>query len=132
MAVPGTHKGEHLPHDYPDWEGGVNKLYYGIQDPSLQEARVHLLMDEGDTVLFHPLLVHGSGVNRTSGYRKAISCHYATAEADFIDVKGTIQEKLAEETLAVLQKRFADVKLDYITFWKLRARLVRGEGGYDI
>ena len=54
MAVPGTHKGEHLEHDYPDWEGGVNKLYYGIQDPKLQEARVHLLMDEGDTVLFHP------------------------------------------------------------------------------
>ncbi|KAH9401356.1 hypothetical protein TYRP_016739 [Tyrophagus putrescentiae] len=121
VAVPGTHKGEHLEHDYPDWEGGVNKLYYGIQDPKLQESRVHLLMDEGDTAL-----VHGSGVNRTSGYRKAISCHYSTGEAEFIDVKGTIQEKLADETLAVFQKRFPAFKLDYITFWKLRARLVRG------
>ncbi|CAF3979392.1 unnamed protein product, partial [Rotaria sp. Silwood1] len=24
----------------------------------------------GDTVLFHPLLIHGSGTNRTSGFRK--------------------------------------------------------------
>ena len=80
------------------------------------------------------LLVHGSGVNRTSGYRKAISCHYATGEAEFIDVKGTIQEKLADETLAVFQKRFPAFQLDYKTFWKLRARLVRGEasGNYDI
>lgn len=30
----------------------------------------------GDTVFFHPILIHGSGPNRTQGLRKAISCHY--------------------------------------------------------
>lgn len=27
--------------------------------------KVYLEMDKGDTVFFHPLLVHGSGVNKT-------------------------------------------------------------------
>ncbi|CAJ0920839.1 unnamed protein product, partial [Mesorhabditis belari] len=31
----------------------------------------------GDTVFFHPILIHGSGTNRTTGFRKAISCHFA-------------------------------------------------------
>jgi hypothetical protein len=31
---------------------------------------------------------------RTTGYRKAISCHYTTADCDFINVAGTVQEEL--------------------------------------
>lgn len=27
-------------------------------------------MEKGDTVFFHPLLIHGSGINKTSGFRK--------------------------------------------------------------
>ena len=51
-------------------QGGVNKMYHGIQnfDPAL--PRQHLEMQAGDTVFFHPLLVHGSGTNRTAGFRK--------------------------------------------------------------
>jgi phytanoyl-CoA hydroxylase len=33
-------------------------------------------MAAGDTVFFHPLLVHGSGRNRSDGFRRAISAHY--------------------------------------------------------
>lgn len=33
-------------------------------------------LDLGDTVFFHPILIHGSGPNRTRGFRKAISTHY--------------------------------------------------------
>jgi phytanoyl-CoA hydroxylase len=53
------------------FQGGVNKLYHGIVDfdPERNE-RVWLEMDEGDTVFFHPLLIHGSGANRTEGFRK--------------------------------------------------------------
>lgn len=29
------------------------------------QEKVFLEMDKGDTVFFHPLLVHGSGVNKT-------------------------------------------------------------------
>ena len=52
------------------YQGGVNKMYYGIMDYDPSYHRVHLEMDAGDTVFFHPLLIHGSGMNRTSGFRK--------------------------------------------------------------
>lgn len=32
VGIPGSHKGQLLVHDYPKWEGGVNKAYHGIQD----------------------------------------------------------------------------------------------------
>jgi ectoine hydroxylase-related dioxygenase (phytanoyl-CoA dioxygenase family) len=46
------------------------------------EARVHVEMEPGDTLLFHPLLVHGSGRNRSSGFRRAISVHYASIDCE--------------------------------------------------
>ena len=93
VVVPGSHKGQFLRHDYPDWDGGVNKMYYGIQDFDFKKANlVHLEMEKGDTVFFHPLLIHGSGANRTEGFRKAISCHYAASECKFINGEGSLQE----------------------------------------
>lgn len=47
---------------------------------------MNLEVEPGDTLFFHPLLVHGSGVNRSAGTRKAISCHYAAADCKYIDV----------------------------------------------
>lgn len=45
----------------------MNKLYHGIyQQHEFQNVpKVHLVMDKGDTVFFHPILLHGSGPNRT-------------------------------------------------------------------
>jgi phytanoyl-CoA hydroxylase len=126
VALPGTHKGEHLEHDYPEWEGGVNKFYYGIKGMTGNEERVHIEMEAGDCVLFHPLLIHGSGMNRTKGFRKAISCHFAASECQYIDVRGTLQEKLAEEILDVARKKGVQID-DYRVLWQLRARLVRGK-----
>ncbi len=51
-------------------QGGVNKMYHGIQKFDPTAERIHLEMGTGDTVFFHPLLIHGSGMNRTSGFRK--------------------------------------------------------------
>lgn len=45
-------------------------MYHGIMDYDPSHPRVHLEMGPGDTVLFHPLLIHGSGRNRTNGFRK--------------------------------------------------------------
>jgi phytanoyl-CoA hydroxylase len=43
VVIPGSHTGEFLKHDYPNWEGGVNKMYYGIQDIDVSKAGlVHL------------------------------------------------------------------------------------------
>lgn len=89
VVLPGTHAGTLHEHDYPEWEvwvlpsgratcgsnrchlqGGVNKMYHGVRDYDPQHPRVHLEMEKGDTVFFHPLLIHGSGMNQTQGFRK--------------------------------------------------------------
>ncbi|XP_015928873.1 phytanoyl-CoA dioxygenase, peroxisomal [Parasteatoda tepidariorum] len=128
VAIPGTHKGPLLEHEYPDWEGGVNKMYHGVSDlkENQKDRRVFLEMEAGDTVFFHPLLIHGSGANRTKGFRKAISCHYASSDCDYIDVKGTSQEYVANEILEIAKKRGLDID-DVKYIWQIRGRLVRGE-----
>jgi phytanoyl-CoA hydroxylase len=45
-------------------------MYHGIQKFDPNAERIHLEMWTGDTVFFHPLLIHGSGMNRTEGFRK--------------------------------------------------------------
>nr|XP_021588091.1 LOW QUALITY PROTEIN: phytanoyl-CoA dioxygenase, peroxisomal-like [Ictidomys tridecemlineatus] len=80
-VLPGTHKLPLKPHEYPQWEGGVNIFYYGIQDYDQDHARVHLVMEKGDTVFFHPLLIHGSGQNQTQGFRK-VCIHVALVLKD--------------------------------------------------
>ena len=76
-VVPGSHKGELLDHRMPDWEH-VNFAFYGIERDEKIE-RVHVEMESGDTLLFHPLLIHGSGRNRTNDFRRSISVHFASA-----------------------------------------------------
>lgn len=68
---PKTHKGDLFRHIYPEWEGKVNKAYFGIDNyKEKANMRLDLEMKKGDVVFFHPLLVHGSGENKTQGYRK--------------------------------------------------------------
>ena len=45
-------------------------MYHGIQKLDPEANLVHLEMEAGDTVFFHPLLIHGSGTNVTKGFRK--------------------------------------------------------------
>ena len=88
IIYPGSHKGEFLQHGYPDWdkEGGVNKAYFGIKalPTNLKYGTHHLKMKAGDCVFFHPLLIHGSGENKTEGYRKAMCCHFASSQYFFV------------------------------------------------
>jgi len=77
-VLPGSHKRGMLEHDTPDWDF-VNYGFFGIEDIDLSE-RVHVELQPGDTLLFHPLLVHGSGTNRSDGFRRAISIHCAAAD----------------------------------------------------
>jgi phytanoyl-CoA hydroxylase len=83
VVVPGSHRGELRKHENPDWEY-VNFAYFGVKDEGAVAERVHLEMEPGDTVFFHPVLLHGSGRNRTGGFRRAISTHYASAECRFL------------------------------------------------
>ena len=82
VVLPGTHTGELLEHDYPDWEH-QNFLFFGAKGIDVDQ-RVHLEMDPGDTLFFHPLLVHGSGYNRTENLRRAIAVHYASSHCEDI------------------------------------------------
>ena len=80
-VLPGSHRGELEPHEYPGWDY-VNAAFVGVRGVDAQAARVHVEMDPGDTLLFHSLLIHGSGRNKTAGFRRAISVHYARTGAE--------------------------------------------------
>lgn len=75
-VLPGSHRGELLEHEVPDWEY-VNLAFFGAKGVGAAADRVHVEMAPGDTLLFHSLLLHGSGTNRSQGFRRAISVHYA-------------------------------------------------------
>jgi len=79
-VIPGSHRGPLLGHGDPDWEY-VNAGFFGIETKGLED-RVHVPMAPGDTLLFHPLLIHGSGHNRSDGFRRAISSQYAAADCE--------------------------------------------------
>ncbi|XP_059843252.1 phytanoyl-CoA dioxygenase, peroxisomal isoform X2 [Hypanus sabinus] len=128
VVLPGTHKGSLKKHVYPEWPGGVNKMYHGIHDYDPSHPRIHLEMEKGDTVFFHPLLIHGSGTNQTRGFRKAISCHFASADCNYIDVKGTSQENIEEEVLEIGKKKYdIDKDVSLADIWCFKSRLVQGE-----
>lgn len=51
----------------------MNKAYFGIKEyEQVAGERLDLEMKKGDIVFFHPLLVHGSGENKSKGYRKVL------------------------------------------------------------
>lgn len=116
-VAPESHRADRLyEHSYPlNSDGTINKFYHGIKVrylllfitlyinltvslnddflfyvtkelPSIKEW-VNLEMQTGDTVFFHPLLIHGSGVNKSKRTRRAISCHYSTADCNVLDVR---------------------------------------------
>ncbi|CAF4484401.1 unnamed protein product [Rotaria socialis] len=126
VVLPGTHKGELQPHGYPEWEGGVNKMYHGIQKFDPNGERIHLEMWTGDTVFFHPVLIHGSGTNRTDGFRKAISCHYAGSECEYVEC-GDIQDLISKEVTAIFKKRTGIQEARFEDVWRVKSRLVKGE-----
>lgn len=125
FVSPGSHLPQKLyPHGYPP--GAINAMYHGIQDLPSTTKWIDLEMQPGDTVFFHPLLVHGSGVNKSNRTRKAISCHYGAGDCHYIDVKGTVQETIAKEITDLAMKKYSLEEVDYKDIWKMRSSLVRG------
>lgn len=121
FVQPGSHKGPLYPHGYP--EQMVNKAYHGAIGFE-RKPIANLVMEKGDTVFFHPLLLHGSGVNKTKGFRKAISCHYAASECHYIDVTGTTQEEIAIEVAQMARRKGLEMSFEDV--WRHKSRLARG------
>jgi len=67
------------------------------------------------------------GSNRTNGFRKAISCHYASSSCYYIDVRGTSQAEIAEEVEGIARTK--GVEVDYLDVWRYKSRLVAGLEG---
>jgi len=123
-VAPGTHTLELFPHDYP--KSTVNKFYHGIHNlPSTINRWMNLEMQPGDTVFFHPLLVHGSGVNRSQRTRRAISCHYSTADYTMVD-DDPRQDTIRNEILEFAKKKYPNVDVTYADIWRFKSSLVRG------
>jgi phytanoyl-CoA hydroxylase len=129
FVKPGTHKGELLKHEYPN-DGIVNKAYHGVQGLSSEEEGKKMLnceMEPGDTIFFHPLLIHGSGRNNSAGFRKAISCHYAASDCHYEDPHGTIQEDIAKEIEELKARKKKPIT--YVDYFRSKMRLVSGKEG---
>ncbi|XP_063983685.1 phytanoyl-CoA dioxygenase, peroxisomal-like [Diachasmimorpha longicaudata] len=126
FVAPGSHlRGVLYPHAYPQ-DQIANKMYFGIQDLSEFTRWIDLEMEPGDTVFFHPLLIHGSGANKSNRTRKAISCHYAAAECNYIEVNGTVQENMAREVLEVAARRYPDIEIRLQDVWRFKSSIARG------
>ncbi|CAH1143169.1 unnamed protein product [Phyllotreta striolata] len=126
FVVPGSHKcGVLYPHSYP--KGTKNSLYHGVHGMA-HLPKVNAVMEKGDTIYFHPLLLHGSGPNYTKGFRRAISCHFADSNCEFIDVTNTTQHNIKQEIEGMVQKRLG-IKLDYRNAWKTKSKLIKGQPG---
>jgi phytanoyl-CoA hydroxylase len=83
VGVPGTHTTEILAHENPEWEN-VNFGYFSAHGIGADERRIHFELEPGDTIFFHPHLLHGAGRNRTQGFRRSILTHYVDAKCEWI------------------------------------------------
>jgi len=138
-VIPGTHKsapvGSLLEHDYPKWQGLVNKAYHSINLPNntdintMIRKRVHLEMEPGDTVFFHPLLIHGSGTNMTKNSRRSISVHYASSTlCDWLEFNNVAQNRIAEE-VEEMSVKLTGLKIPFMAIWKNKSRQICGDLG---
>lgn len=127
-VVPGSHKPEKL-YDHVNSKDEDKVLYHGIlEEESVAplDKRVHFDMSPGDTILFHPLLVHGSGPNATKTHRQSISCHYANGECYYIDVSDSVQAQIAKEIVATAGKKYGLNDVTVQDIFKFRSKQVKG------
>ncbi|XP_053620334.1 phytanoyl-CoA dioxygenase, peroxisomal-like [Plodia interpunctella] len=124
-VIPGSHKDNRI---YEHGDVGITKkMYHGILNEEAlapESKRVHLEMSPGDTVFFHPLLIHGSGPNVSKNYRKSMTCHFASSSCHYVSAQGTVQEHLAREIEREAKRRGFDVSFQEA--WEYRSKQVKG------
>lgn len=133
VVCPGTHRHRLYPHSYPKpWTGPVNGAYFGIQYDgdinTMLRKRVHLVMDPGDTVFFHPLLIHGSGANLSQRNRRSISVHYVNSALVGFNRNIPEQRDIANEVERLI-KKVTGKEIKFATYWKMKSRQIQGSDG---
>jgi len=122
-VVPGTHAKPLLKHEYPQ-DMVNNKSYFGIQGVNPDSMR-NVEMEAGDTLYFHPLLIHGSGANLSKEFRKAVSTHYAAGQC--IEVDGDVLEDPTSKEIQEMFAKKLDFRVSYFDVWRLKSVHVAGQ-----
>ncbi|KAJ0171954.1 hypothetical protein K1T71_012717 [Dendrolimus kikuchii] len=125
-VIPGSHKAELL-YNHVDVESKNKLLFHGIQREEYiapKEKWVYIEMEPGDTLIFNPYLVHGSGANNTQYFRKALTCHYVNSMCHYVDVTGTCQEEIKSIVEAEIKRLGGE--LSFIDLWRVKSKKVRG------
>ncbi|XP_041971357.1 probable phytanoyl-CoA dioxygenase [Aricia agestis] len=117
-VIPGSHRA-HTLYEHGQMPGAL-KLYHGILSGGPSGPRAPLEMAPGDTVFFHPLLVHGSGANVSKNYRKSLAAHYASEECVYVDVSSGPQARVAEDIVNEGKRRGFD--LTYEEIWRYKSK----------
>nr|XP_026492009.1 phytanoyl-CoA dioxygenase, peroxisomal-like isoform X1 [Vanessa tameamea] len=119
-VLPQSHKRNILyPHENI---AAANNMYHGIVDPAVtSQPPVQLEMSPGDTVFFHPLLVHGSGANTSGRHRKCISAHYASAAVAY--ARAAPQAALAREVEGAA-RRVTGARISFEDTWRYKSKQV--------
>jgi ectoine hydroxylase-related dioxygenase (phytanoyl-CoA dioxygenase family) len=78
QVVPRTHE---LPIQCPGKADLSESFVQHFVPPPPGTAPVQLILEPGDTLFFNGNVIHGSGPNRSSGFRRAFICHYIPESA---------------------------------------------------
>jgi phytanoyl-CoA hydroxylase len=89
---------------------------------------VNVEMEIGDTIFFHPLLIHGSGRNNSERFRKAISTHFAATNC-YYDETSELQPEIQADLDIMDRKRGIKPGADRKEKLSTKARLVQGQEG---
>ena len=126
-------------HDYPDWDGDVNTMYYAISKNDYKKYarnRIHLNMKCGDTVFFHPYLIHGSSANLSNNTRRSMCVHFASTtkcnfmtEKHFVEKCDYVAPDYCQTLEWILKRKYNLSNSGVIDYWRLKSRVIKGEQG---
>lgn len=116
------------------WRG--TEEYAEVRATGERRPLVFAEMKAGDTIFFHPMVVHGSGFNLTKDTcRKSLTVHYGSARSRYFaqdQFVGTPQDYIANEIMTSIQRvKKEDVRPDvaresHLNTWKATSRQVCG------
>jgi len=96
-VIPGSHKSPVLEHGDIESMENLNLAYFGAKGDFDLGQRVHINAEPGDALFFHTHLLHGTGKNKTDGFRRVFIVHYANSDCRFRE-NGEMMAKIRHYT----------------------------------